>query len=102
MQPQGHVQILSRMIDFHYPPQAALDSPRINLLGGVSSGKVALESSLNQTVKDQLASMGHDTLIYSGISRELFGKGQIILRNPETGVLWAGSDPRGDGCANGY
>lgn len=38
----------------------------------------------------------------SGHERALFGKGQIIMRNPETGVLWAGSDPRGDGCAVGY
>ena len=29
------------------------------------------------------------------------GKGQIIVRDPETGVLWAGSDPRSDGCAIG-
>lgn len=31
--------------------------------------------------------------------RKLFGRGQIILRNSETGVLWGGSDPRADGCA---
>ena len=29
------------------------------------------------------------------------GKGQIIARDPQTGVLWAGSDPRADGCAIG-
>jgi hypothetical protein len=27
--------------------------------------------------------------------RQIFGRGQIIRRNPETGVLCGGSDPRG-------
>ena len=34
-----------------------------------------------------------------GDKRSLYGRGQIILRNNETGVLWGGSDPRADGCA---
>ena len=39
----------------------------------------------------QLDASGHD--------RALFGRGQIILRDPGTGVLAGGSDPRADGCA---
>jgi len=31
----------------------------------------------------------------------VFGRGQIIARD-ERGVLWGGSDPRGDGCAIGF
>ena len=34
------------------------------------------------------------------LGRTLFGRGQIIARD-ERGVLWGGSDPRGDGCALG-
>jgi gamma-glutamyltranspeptidase/glutathione hydrolase len=37
----------------------------------------------------------------SGYARGLFGRGQIILREVESGVLWGGSDPRADGCAMG-
>jgi GMP synthase-like glutamine amidotransferase len=33
-----------------------------------------------------------------GYARSLFGRGQIIVRQPD-GVLWGGSDPRADGCA---
>jgi gamma-glutamyltranspeptidase/glutathione hydrolase len=35
----------------------------------------------------------------SGMGRSLFGRGQIIRRDPQSGVMWAGSDPRADGCA---
>jgi len=37
--------------------------------------------------------------LISGMARATFGRGQIILRDPRTGVLCAGSDPRADGCA---
>jgi gamma-glutamyltranspeptidase / glutathione hydrolase len=33
------------------------------------------------------------------MGRSLFGRGQIIFRDPYNGVLWGGSDPRADGCA---
>ena len=36
-----------------------------------------------------------------GLKRTVFGRGQVIARD-ENGVLWGGSDPRGDGCALGY
>ena len=35
----------------------------------------------------------------SGYSRDTFGRGQVILRDRESGVLWGGSDPRADGLA---
>jgi gamma-glutamyltranspeptidase/glutathione hydrolase len=47
----------------------------------------------------QLASMGHEIVPASGWNRIIFGKGQIIHRNPKNSVLTAGSDPRADGCA---
>ena len=49
-----------------------------------------------------LAQLGHPVRPASGALRAgSVGKGQIIVRDPETGVLWAGSDPRSDGCAIG-
>ena len=48
-----------------------------------------------------LASRGHKVERVEGVlGRTLFGRGQIIARD-EHGVLWGGSDPRGDGCALG-
>jgi gamma-glutamyltranspeptidase / glutathione hydrolase len=43
--------------------------------------------------------MGHPVTVTSGHERAVFGRGQIILRDPATGVLCGGSDPRADGCA---
>jgi gamma-glutamyltranspeptidase/glutathione hydrolase len=43
--------------------------------------------------------MGHPVRSVSGMGRSVFGRGQVILRDPLTGVLTAGSDPRADGCA---
>jgi gamma-glutamyltranspeptidase / glutathione hydrolase len=43
--------------------------------------------------------MGHAVYPVNAYERSLFGRGQVILRDAETGVLCAGSDPRADGCA---
>jgi gamma-glutamyltranspeptidase/glutathione hydrolase len=43
--------------------------------------------------------MGHPVEVVSGYERAAFGRGQIILRDARSGVLWGGSDPRADGCA---
>jgi gamma-glutamyltranspeptidase/glutathione hydrolase len=37
-----------------------------------------------------------------GYERSIFGRAQIISRDMKTGVLWAGSDGRADGCAMGF
>jgi gamma-glutamyltranspeptidase/glutathione hydrolase len=50
-------------------------------------------------VISDLETMGHPVYSVSGYDRSLFGRGQVILRDAETGVLCAGSDPRADGCA---
>ncbi len=46
----------------------------------------------------QLAEMGHPIVPVSGSRRFVFGRGQIIQRDPHSGVLCGGSDPRADGC----
>jgi gamma-glutamyltranspeptidase/glutathione hydrolase len=43
--------------------------------------------------------MGHSVVEISDHSRAIFGRGQVILRDPERDVLWGGSDPRANGCA---
>ena len=99
MQPQGHVQVIVNLVDYGMDPQEALDAPRFCILSGTAGGKVSLEDEIGVQVMSQLAAMGHDVVPCSGWARGVFGRGQIIRRDPQSGVLTGGSDPRADGCA---
>ena len=84
-------------------PQAAVDLPRFCITDGTYNGAAMIEKGVGKKVEDNLQSMGHNMVTgISGYGRSLFGKAQIIKRDRETGVLWAGSDGRCDGCAMGY
>ena len=99
MQPQGHMQVAINLIDEHMNPQAALDTPRFCISSGEAGGSVSLESGIDVEVMSALAQIGHPVQPVSGHGRAIFGRGQVILRDPESGVLWGGSDPRADGLA---
>jgi gamma-glutamyltranspeptidase/glutathione hydrolase len=110
MQPQAHLQVLSNLVDYEHNPQQALDMPRfylnINRGDGVGSedpgGEVYLEKGFDFDALAALHRKGHWVSPISGRQRAVFGGGQIILRDPNSGVLTAGSDPRKDGCAMGW
>ena len=102
MQPQGHVQVLSALVDDGLDPQSALDLPRFCIDVEESGGRVALEEGIPENVVKELEILGHPVYPVRGYDRSLFGRGQVILRDAETGVLCAGSDPRADGCAMTY
>jgi gamma-glutamyltranspeptidase/glutathione hydrolase len=102
MQPQGHVQLVVDLVDDGLNPQAALDRLRFCIepeRDGGTVALVALEEGFPAEALAGLATMGHQVSIVAGMERSLFGRGQIIYRDPSSGVLWGGSDPRADGCA---
>jgi len=99
MQPQGHVQVLSALVDDGLDSQSALDLPRFCIEADESSGRVAIEEGMPEETVAGLEKLGHPIYKVTGYERALFGRGQVILRDPVTGVLCAGSDPRADGCA---
>jgi gamma-glutamyltranspeptidase/glutathione hydrolase len=102
MQPQGHMQMVVGMIDDGLDPQAALDRPRFCIEPADAGGIASLETGIPPEVVAELERRGHVVKgNISGYARALFGRGQIIRRDPD-GVLWGGSDPRADGCAVGY
>jgi gamma-glutamyltranspeptidase/glutathione hydrolase len=102
MQPQGHLQVLVNLLDLGLSPQEALDAPRFCLLEGEPGGRVAVEAGAGDALILALQAKGHDVAVTAGLERTLFGVGQVIRRDPVTGVLTAGSDPRRDGCALGW
>ena len=68
-----------------------------------TSCRVMLEEGFNEKVVKELRRRGHVVKPdMRGFRHTLFGKGQIIKRNPSDGVLWGGSDPRGDGQVLGW
>lgn len=101
MQPQGHVQVLSGLLDDGLDPQAVLNRPRFCILEGLPGGTVALEEGIPEPVITALSEMGHPVKLTCGTDRSVFGRGQVILRNPADGLLCGGSEPRADGCALG-
>lgn len=93
MQPQGHFQVVSRLVDHGDDPQAALDAPRFRVVEGRT---VELEPGLWEH-EAELRSLGHH--VVRADVQHGFGVGQAILR---FGDGWlGGSDGRGDGFAAG-
>ena len=98
-QPQGHLQVVSNMVDFGMNPQEALDSARFRI--NIEDENIFAEDSFDQEVIAGLESKGHSVSVISGVNRGFFGGGQIINRNDE-GLLIGGSDPRKDGLSVSY
>ena len=94
MQPQGHFQVVRRVVDEGADPQAALDAPRWRV---EEAGYVELEPGLAADA-EELEARGHDVRVAQ--SQHGFGVGQMILRLGD--ALIGGSDGRGDGYAAGF
>jgi gamma-glutamyltranspeptidase/glutathione hydrolase len=69
---------------------------------GEEGGLVMVEEDFGFATLAELARRGHRLVPIDGYGRVAFGGGQIIMRNPETGVLIGGSEPRKDGAAVGW
>lgn len=94
MQPQAHVQVMTKLIDCGLNPQACIDAPRWLWTAGK---EVHVETEFSTYLADSLAQRGHK--IVFDTNRGGFGKGQMILRTP-FGTLIGGTEPRCEGaCA---
>ena len=91
MQPQGQVQVVNNLVDFSLNPQEALDAPRWQWTGGKT---VEVEASFDKTIVEDLKQRGHDIKVMEEFTS--FGRGQIIVRQPD-GVYAAATEPRADG-----
>ena len=94
MQPQGHLQVGLNMFEFGMDAQQALNAPRFQWNEGMT---VSMEPGL--PIHD-LARYGH--LVNPKPYPIHYGGGQAIVRDPETGVLTGGTEPRKDGIVAAY
>ncbi|MFJ9463110.1 gamma-glutamyltransferase family protein [Viridibacillus arvi] len=93
MQPQGHFQVVTNTVDHQLNPQATLDMPRWQWVGGKT---VHVEPEFPNYIAQSLIRKGHNVQVMSDGGS--FGRGQIIWRDPETGVLQGGTESRTDGA----
>ena len=100
-----HFALLSLMYhnpnDLNMNPQESIDALRFQVVGEA----VVLEEGVAQSVVKELQGMGHTVNLMAGPQRGGsggMGGAQIISRDPDTGVLWGGSESRKDGCAVGW
>jgi gamma-glutamyltranspeptidase/glutathione hydrolase len=96
MQPQGHLQVLVKMIDYGLDPQAALDAPRWYWGDG---RYIQVEPAVNPRIVQELRRRGHEVFVDTDI--DFVGGGQIIGRRPN-GVYVGGTESRKDGSVVGY
>ena len=82
---------LNTLIDFGLNPQEALDAPRWQWTGGKT---VEVEANYNRKLVEDLKQRGHDIKVMEDFTS--FGRGQMILRQPD-GVYAAATEPRTDG-----
>ncbi|MCC7104445.1 MAG: gamma-glutamyltransferase [Chloroflexi bacterium] len=101
-QPQTQAALVTRIVDFGFDLQAAVEGPRwlLGRVWGVEDSKLHLEGRIPATIAAELHSMGHD-VVRAADWDELFGHAQAIARD-ESGLLRGAADPRGDGAAVGY
>ena len=106
MQPQGHVQVLTDIIDFGMNVQEADDAARWRHFGNAEPtgepstgiGTVEMESGFDPAVKAELARRGYKIAPGSGN----FGGYQAIMWDAKRRVYWGASEMRKDGEAIGY
>jgi gamma-glutamyltranspeptidase/glutathione hydrolase len=96
MQPQGHLQMIVRLVDYHQNPQACSDAPRWIVNNDFT---ISVEERIPGAVTDELTRRGH-RIVSSEVTMFGFGGAQLIHRL-EDGYCGA-SDHRKDGYAIGY
>jgi gamma-glutamyltranspeptidase/glutathione hydrolase len=90
---QTQVQGLVQHVDFGRPLQEAIEQPRVRLWDG---RLVEPETRLPQRVRDGLARRGHELKPSTDWTWAVGGM-HGVARDPATGIMTGGCDPRRDG-----
>ena len=97
-QAQANVQLILNVILFGMDPQQAVEAPRFSTQSNVNSffphvyqpGRLDLEEAIPETTAEDLRALGHriERVIDCGMGAT------VSVRDPETGYLSTGADPR--------
>jgi gamma-glutamyltranspeptidase len=102
-QPQSQAALVTRIIDFGYDVQQAIEAPRW-LMGrtwGTRSRNLSLEGRISDEVVRELKRRGQPVQMVTDWNDNL-GHASAIRVDHEQGLFEGGADPRGDGAALGY
>ena len=106
-QAQADLQLLLNVVVFGMDPQQAVEAPRFSSQSVTNSfyprvylpGQLNVEPGIPEETRNRLREMGHKVMTIANDS----GIGAIVSqRNPETGVMCAGADPRRPTYAVGW
>ncbi|HSJ53225.1 MAG TPA: gamma-glutamyltransferase, partial [Anaerolineae bacterium] len=102
-QPQSQAAMLTRIVDYGFNVQEAIEAPRwlYGRTWGEESKSLKLEARIPDGVAGELARRGHDVRYVEHWSQTM-GHAQAIWLDRETGALQGGADPRGEGLAIGW
>jgi gamma-glutamyltranspeptidase/glutathione hydrolase len=92
---QTQPQMLLNFLEFGMNVQESIEQPRVRVY---RDRLVDAESRLPAGTRDALAARGHQLNVIDDWSW-VVGGGQGVARDPESGALMAGADPRRDGYA---
>jgi len=101
-QPQTQAALVTRLVDFGYDVQQAIEAPRwlYGRTWGTESRSLSLEKRVPDGVVTALEDRGHTVSVARSYD-ETMGHAQAI-RIHDDGTLEGGADPRGDGSALGF
>jgi gamma-glutamyltranspeptidase len=102
-QPQSQAALVTRIVDFAYDVQQAIEAPRW-LMGrtwGTRSRNMSLEGRISDEVVRELKRRGQPVQMVTDWNDNL-GHANAIRVDREQGLFEGGADPRGDGAALGY
>jgi gamma-glutamyltranspeptidase/glutathione hydrolase len=92
---QATPQMLLNVLEFGMTIHEAIEAPRVRVY---RDRLIDAESRISAEIRAGLAQRGHEVNTIDDWSW-IVGGGQGIVRDPESGALMAGADPRRDGYA---
>ena len=93
------LQTLTNVIDYGMGIQAAIDAPRIHHEANLY--EVIMEDRVPEVVRRKLEEMGHKIVVAPAFDTG-YASVQGIMIDPESGLMFGGSEPRTHGGARGF
>ena len=101
-QPQTQAALITRIIDFGFDVQSAIEAPRwlFGRTWGEKNKSLSLEGRISDGVFDELQRRGHPVTMTRDFDSTMGHAAAIRIE--DNGHLEGGADPRGDGSAIGF